>query len=85
MGSIAEKGAMRTELRAAPHSAIHLAIVFEVWHDGKFLAAITGADGPGVRVISKHPMKATIEEGHPKVVEVKIDTEKATSGSGEKR
>jgi hypothetical protein len=33
---------------------------------------VTGVDGPEVRIISKYPMKATIEEGHPKAVEVKI-------------
>jgi len=32
--------------------------VVEVWHDGQFLATITGAEGPGVRVISKHAVKA---------------------------
>ena len=64
---------MKTELRAVPHSIVPGATIFEVWHDGKFIATVTGADGPGVRVISKHPMQATVVEGHPNEVEVRIE------------
>ncbi|HEV3440087.1 MAG TPA: hypothetical protein VG122_22155 [Gemmata sp.] len=48
---------MKTELRAVPHSIVPGATIFEVWHAGQFIATVTGADGPGVRVISKHPMQ----------------------------
>jgi hypothetical protein len=44
---------MKTELRPVPHSMDPGVIVIEVWHDGQFIARVTGADGPGVRVISK--------------------------------
>jgi hypothetical protein len=63
---------MKTELRAVPHSIVPGHRIFEVWHDGQFIATVTGADGPGVRVVSKHPMEAELVEGLPVVVEVKI-------------
>ena len=28
--------------------------VIELWHDGQFIGQVCGADGPGVRVITKH-------------------------------
>jgi len=64
---------MKTTLRAVPHSIIPGATIFEVWHDGQFIASITGADGPGVRILSKHAMKTELIEGLPNVVEVGID------------
>lgn len=64
---------MKTELRPVPHSTISGAIVLEVWHDGQFIATITGDDGPGVRVISKHPLRAVPVGGLPNVVQVKIE------------
>ena len=63
---------MKTILRAVPHSIAPGATIFEVWHDGQFIATITGAEGPGVRVISKHPMQTVVVEGHPNEVGVKI-------------
>jgi hypothetical protein len=63
---------MKTELRAVAHSIVPGQTVFEVWHDGQFIATVAGADGPGVKVISKHPMQATVVEGLPNVVEVKV-------------
>jgi hypothetical protein len=64
---------MKTELRAVPHAIVTGPAFFEVWHEGQFIATITGADGPGVRVISKHTMKAEFIEGYPNEVEVKIE------------
>jgi hypothetical protein len=64
---------MKTELRAVAHTIVPGAIIFEVWHDGQFIASIAGAnDGPGVRIVSKHTMKAELVEGLPAVIEVKI-------------
>jgi hypothetical protein len=63
---------MKTELRPVPHSIVPGVIIFEVWHNGKLIATVTGADGPGVRVISKHPMRAVHVEGEPNVVEVRV-------------
>lgn len=50
---------MKTELRATPHSRIPGATVIEIWYDGQFIGQITGADGPGIRVFSKHGLNAT--------------------------
>jgi len=66
---------MKTELRAVPHSITPGVTIFEVWHAGQFIATVTGADGPGVRVISKHPMQTVLVIGHPNEVEVKIQAD----------
>lgn len=63
---------MKTELRAVPHTIVPGTTIFEVWHDDQFIASITGAEGPGVRILSKHPMKTDLVEGLPNVVEVKV-------------
>jgi hypothetical protein len=64
---------MKTELRTAPHTIVEGAVVVEIWHDGQFIGQVVGADGPGVRVISKHPM---LPQWHAdqvtKMVEIKI-------------
>jgi hypothetical protein len=56
-----------TELRARPHHVRPGATVIEVWHDGQFVATVTAAsaDGPGVTVISKYPLAATVTEHGP--------------------
>lgn len=48
----------KSELRLDPHRVLNDALVIEVWHDGEFIAAVYGADGPGVRVVSKHRLHA---------------------------
>lgn len=61
---------MKTELRW-PDTAVQ---VIELWHDGQMVGHIDGADGPGIRVISKHPLIA-VERGPdsgPDVIEVRI-------------
>jgi hypothetical protein len=65
---------MKTEIRVVPHSVLAGANVIELWHDGQFIGAVVGADGPGVRVISKHSMKAKAgTDGQPPhVLEVAI-------------
>lgn len=55
---------MKTELRPVPHS-ITGATILEVWHDGKFIATVTGAEGPEIRVVTKHPIQAVHVEGMP--------------------
>ncbi len=50
---------MKSDLRLKPHSVQPGVNVIELWHDGKFLATITPADGAGVRVVSKHGIQAT--------------------------
>lgn len=43
-----------------------------VWHDGQFIATVTPADGPGVRIITKHPVSVKVDERQPIAVEVSI-------------
>lgn len=66
---------MKTELRARPHALLPDQQVFEVWHDGRFIATVSGADGPGVRVITRHPMAAVASRDALllNVIEVAID------------
>lgn len=49
---------MKSELRLCDHAVIPGAKVIEVWYAGEFIATVVGADGPGVRVLSKHPMES---------------------------
>lgn len=65
---------MKTLLRVADHQVIPGARVFEVWYDGNFIAEIVGADGPGVRVISKFGLTASEATGLPSIIEVKVRT-----------
>jgi hypothetical protein len=53
---------MKSELRVVPHSELPGQNVIEVWHDGEFIATVTGATGPGVRVISKYINKVAPPE-----------------------
>jgi hypothetical protein len=45
---------MKSELRLQPHTVMPGKYVAEIWYDGKLIGTVTGADGPGVRIISKH-------------------------------
>jgi hypothetical protein len=47
--------------------------VVEVWYKGEFICAVYGADGPGVRIISKHPV-TTIAHHGAITTEVMLDT-----------
>jgi hypothetical protein len=49
---------MKSELRVAKHALVPGAVVVEVWHDGRFIGQVTGADGPHVRVLSKYDLTA---------------------------
>lgn len=44
----------KSTLRVKPHHLIEGAHVVEVWHGGEMVASVYGADGPGVRVVTKH-------------------------------
>lgn len=63
---------MRSELKLVPHSALSGDSAIEVWYGGQFIAAVYGAVGPGVRVVSKHRLTATAETGVPSVVLVDV-------------
>lgn len=64
---------MKSELKVCAHKAIPGHLVVEIWHDGKFVGTVAGADGPGVRVLSRHPLTAVTEDGgDPNVMNIKI-------------
>lgn len=47
----------------------------EVWHEGELVASVYGADGPGIRVITKYPydvVRGGIVET-PNIVEIRIE------------
>jgi hypothetical protein len=50
---------MKTELHSKPHSMVPSQTVVEAWHDGKLLATITGMEGPGVKIVTKHAIVAS--------------------------
>lgn len=51
---------MKTELRLAKHSVLPGHNVIEIWWMDRLIGQVTGADGPGVRILSKHTLKASI-------------------------
>lgn len=53
---------MKAELRIAHHAILPEEDVVEVWYAGKFIATVTGWDGPGVRIISRHMLTAQIDD-----------------------
>ena len=63
---------MKAILREAPHSVFPSQTVIEVWYNGEFIATITGADGPGVRIISKHKLVYDEVGNVPTILEVQV-------------
>ncbi|HWY85749.1 MAG TPA: hypothetical protein VNX28_03440 [Gemmataceae bacterium] len=61
---------MKTELRLAPHSVLPVQNIIELWHNGQFIGQVTGADGPGCWIVSKHPV--TVVDAGDMVTEVRI-------------
>lgn len=72
---------MKSELRLARHTVLPGQQVVEIWHDGEFIGQVTGADGPGVRVLSKYDLSAKIEPGAVNVAEVRIVPRKGDVGA----
>ena len=53
---------MKAELRLKPHNfgtrnRAAAPQVVEVWFGGEFVGTVYGADGPGIRFISKHELR----------------------------
>jgi hypothetical protein len=71
---------VKTELRVQPHNVLPGHLVVEVWYDGRLIATVTGADGPGVLVISNHAMQAlpVPGDGLPLVMQVSVRAEEGT-------
>ncbi len=63
---------MKSKLRLTLHSVLQGDRVIEVWYGGEFIAQITGADGPGVRIITKHKLVTTSRESDLTVLEVQV-------------
>lgn len=66
----------KSKLELKPHILISGQNTVEVWHENTLVATVTGADGPGVRVISKYPMDV-IRGGMgemPNVIEVRVES-----------
>jgi hypothetical protein len=67
----------KTDLVVRPHLRVPGAYVVELWYKGIFIGEVTGADGPGVRVISKYPLEATTHSTQPpNVIEVMLHPER---------
>lgn len=64
---------MNTELRAVPHAFLPNCDCAEIWHDGKLIGTIYGADGPGVRIITKYPFQIEGRGIDPNIVDFVID------------
>jgi hypothetical protein len=57
---------MRSELRIGRHTIRAGEPVIEIWFEGEFIGEITAAEGPGVRVISKHLIGAHVTGAAPR-------------------
>jgi hypothetical protein len=68
----------KSNLKIRDHALYPDQQTIEVWYEGKFVAAVYGADGPGVRVITKYSydvVRGGLGE-EPNVVEVRIEIER---------
>lgn len=66
---------MKSVLKLDLHKVLPGQQVVEVWHGEQFIGTVTGADGPGVRIVSKHFMETAFCLGgavEPHVMEVRI-------------
>jgi hypothetical protein len=67
---------MKTQLRLVPHLVLPDTQVVELWHDGTLIGTVVGADGPGVRIISKYLRNSgdaiRISLGDPPALEVAL-------------
>lgn len=63
---------MKTELKVKPHNIIPNTNVFEVWYDGALIATVAGADGPGLRVITRHRNRVVKDDQMPELIEITI-------------
>jgi len=65
----------KSNLRLGTHQILPENQMIEVWYEGILIASVYGADGPGVRVITKFPLDI-IRGGHGEtlnVVEVRLE------------
>lgn len=65
----------KSELKVDRHLVLPGNPAIEIWYRGEMIATVYGADGPGVRVISKYPMdiiRGGLGEA-VKVIEVRVE------------
>ena len=55
---------MKAQLRLAAHSVLPGHQVIEIWYGNEFIGQVTGTDGPGVKILSKHRLVATTIAGN---------------------
>jgi len=65
---------VKSKLELNPHLEIDGEYVIEVTYNGQLIATVCGMDGPGVRVISRHPMSTNFRQYAipPNVMEVRV-------------
>jgi hypothetical protein len=67
---------MKTVLKMDPHRILSDVQVVEIWHNNQLLGTVVGADGPGVRIISKYLRNSydhiVISAVEPPCLEVKL-------------
>ncbi|MCI0421497.1 MAG: hypothetical protein L0312_20110 [Acidobacteria bacterium] len=56
----------RLRVKRKQHQILEGEDVVEIWHENQLVGQVTGADGPGVRVISKHPIELKCEPLDPR-------------------
>ena len=47
--------AEKSKLKLDPHNLRAGDMTVEVWYKDELVAAVYGADGPGIRIVTKHP------------------------------
>ncbi len=68
---------MKSELRMQQHRVLRGAAAVEVWYEGRRIAAVYGADGPGVRIVSKYPASVDFDNSStPGVTEIQLGVER---------
>lgn len=64
---------MKTALILCQHATLPDQQMVELWHNGQLIGAVYGADGPGLRIISKHPIQLGGFGQRPNLIELHID------------
>jgi len=74
---MSEEAKVKSVLQIRPHSLLSDANVVAIWYGDELIATATGADGPGLRVISRYPLEIGKVEKTPtflmNLTEVRVD------------
>lgn len=68
----------KSHLKMDSHILLEEQETVEIWYEGQFVASVYGGEGPGLRIMSKHPMEV-VEGGLDNVVgviEIRVDLSK---------